>query len=143
MILVDKTSYEAHPINKEKGTVTIKYVDEDSNKELATSKNITGVVGEKYNTSAIDIDGYKLSSTPNNASGTYIDGNITVIYKYIKDNTPKGTVTIKYVNKANKSEIATSKSISGKEGTSYTTSPLDIKGYEVDRTSLPTNANSF
>ena len=141
MILVDKASYDAHPVNKKKGTVTIKYVDKDTNKELATSKSITGVVGEKYNTSAIDIDGYELSSTPSNASGAYIEGNITVIYKYKKDNTPRGTVTIKYVNKANRAEIAPSTSISGKKGTSYTTSPLDIKGYEVDRTSMPSNAS--
>ena len=64
-----------------KGTVVVKYVDE-SGKEIANSKTMTGKVGDSYTTSAPTIDGYTLSKTPSNASGKYTAGTTTVTYTY-------------------------------------------------------------
>ena len=74
---------------KKTGTVTVKYVDEDTLSEIASSSTMTGNVGDSYSTSAKTIDGYTLSSTPSNASGSYIEGSTTVTYKYKKN----GTIT--------------------------------------------------
>ena len=65
----------------EKGTVTVKYVDE-SGKEIKTATTMTGKVGSAYTTSAADIDGYEVATTPANASGTYTKAGITVTYVY-------------------------------------------------------------
>ena len=140
MVLVDSTSFYAHPVN-EKGTVVVKYVDAQTGKEIATSTTKKGNVGEKYTTSPIEIEDYVLSETPTNASGTYIEGTTTVIYKYAPDTTPKGTVTVKYVDKSTNKEIADSTVLTGKQGKNYTTTAKTIKGYTLDETSLPSNAS--
>ena len=65
-----------------KGTVVTKYVDENDN-EIATSTTTTDKVGNVYNTSAKEIAGYENPVvTTGNATGNYIEGTITVIYKY-------------------------------------------------------------
>ena len=63
------------------GTVTVKYVDR-SGKEIATSKILTGTVGETYTTTAETIDGYGVSKTPDNATGKFTKAGITVTYTY-------------------------------------------------------------
>ena len=77
------------------GTVVAKYVDEDGN-TLADSVTTTGVVGMAYITLAKTISGYTLVSTPENASGTYLEGSITVTYVYEKneDETTENTAYI-------------------------------------------------
>ena len=71
-------------VESAKGTVTVKYVDE-AGKEIATSKTMTGKVGEAYTTSAVAVDGYTLKETPSNASGKYTSSDITVTYVYAED----------------------------------------------------------
>ncbi len=63
------------------GTVTVKYQDE-TGKSIASDDILTGLIGSSYSTSARSIDGYELSSTPANASGTYASTAITVKYVY-------------------------------------------------------------
>ncbi|OFD65478.1 hypothetical protein BWGOE4_12390 [Bacillus mycoides] len=94
---IDDTFYQRGSIQPEStGTVTVKHVNE-SNVEIATSDLLTGNVGSIYTTSAKIIDGYTLKTTPANASGTYIEGNVDVVYVYKKDvapptsNLPTGT----------------------------------------------------
>ena len=69
------------------GSVTVKYVDEATN-EVLDSKVLTGKVGTSYTTSPITIDGYTLSSTPSNATGTFAKTATTVTYYYIADEEP-------------------------------------------------------
>lgn len=66
------------------GSVTVKYVDEDTSEEIAENSTMKGKTGTDYATSAKTIDGYELNSTPSNASGQYTDGNTVVTYKYRK-----------------------------------------------------------
>ena len=120
------------------GTVKVQYVDEDGN-EIASSRTMTGEVGTSYTTTAKTIAGYTLKTTPNNASGTYKNGTITVTYVYSKDNddVDKGTVIVKYVDE-NGNEIASSTTKTGEVGTSYTTTAKTISGYTLKTT--PSNA---
>ena len=142
MILVDKDSFDAHPVVKQ-GKVTIKYVDASTGKEISIASSINGKIGTSYSTSPKYIEDYELVSTPSNATGTYSEDETTVIYKYKYAPSIKGTVTIKYIDKETGKEIAQTKVISGKEGSNYTTSAETIKGYEVDNSSLPSNASGF
>ncbi len=75
-----------------KGTVVVKYVDE-SGKEIANSKTMTGKVGDSYTTSAPTIDRYTLSKTPSNASGKYTSGTTTVTYTYTENVSTDPSVT--------------------------------------------------
>ena len=84
--------------NHQKGTVIVKYVDENGN-EIATSTTKTGEVGESYTTTAKTISGYELVSTPTNASGTYKNGTITVTYKYKKVTIAKPVIESFVANK--------------------------------------------
>ncbi|GAB6107437.1 MucBP domain-containing protein [Fusibacter bizertensis] len=63
------------------GSVVVNFVDTDGI-SIASSFNFTGSVGTLYQTSARTIDGYELVETPANASGSFIDGSITVDYVY-------------------------------------------------------------
>ncbi len=77
-----------------KGTVTVKYVDAAGN-EIASFSQISGTVGETYTTSAKTIDGYTLKTTPANATGTYTQEDITVIYVYEKNSVTPLTGSLK------------------------------------------------
>lgn len=93
---IDDTFYQRGSIPPEStGTVTVKHVNE-STVEIAPSDSLTGNVGSTYTTSAKTIDGYTLKTTPATASGTYIIGNIDVVYVYKENvsppaNLPTGT----------------------------------------------------
>lgn len=63
------------------GTVIVSYVDTEGN-TLSPSFSFTGEVGTNYGTSARIIDGFSLVETPSNASGSFINGTINVIYVY-------------------------------------------------------------
>ena len=63
------------------GTVIVKYVDTQGN-SVAAPQTLKGAVGSSYTTSAAQVTGYKIKTTPNNASGTYTAAGITVTYVY-------------------------------------------------------------
>lgn len=71
-----------------KGHVIVRHIDDTTGKELdeVSPENISGKVGTTYTTSPANISGYVLvrEKIPHNASGTYIDGTINVIYRYKK-----------------------------------------------------------
>lgn len=105
--------------------VTVKWVD-DSGKDLATSQNITGKVFDQYNTEEKTFYGYRLTATPENASGTMTEEPITVTYVYTKK---QATVTANYLNE-NRKSIADPQVLTGKVGDTYTTEQKDIYGYQ-------------
>ena len=133
MILVEKNSFDNTVIGK-KGTVIVKHVNQ--NGDVIKTETKTGKEGTSYTTSAMNDEDYILVSTPSNANGKFTDGTITVTYTYKEDDTPRGTV--KYVDKETGNEIATSESLRGKVGKTYTTTAKTIKGYELIET--PSNA---
>lgn len=66
------------------GKIIVKYVDKATNKEIATSEEITDRVGVNYETEVKDIQYYKLEATPENAKGKVANGITEVIYYYNK-----------------------------------------------------------
>ncbi|ECB9783886.1 class 1 internalin InlJ [Listeria monocytogenes] len=117
--------------------VTVNYVD-DTGKTLAPSETLNGNVGDTYNATAKQIDGYTLSAEPTNATGQFTSSAQTVNYIYTKNPAPeKGVVEIHYVDEYNK-QLSSATEISGTVGDNYTTEPKTIDGYTL--TTKPDNA---
>ncbi|MGM0168819.1 hypothetical protein IGI39_004574 [Enterococcus sp. AZ135] len=121
--------FTAQFVKKVKGTVTVRYVDENGHK-IADDLSLTKTEGDKYDVSGsnyqLQIDGYKLKILPNNAKGTFTDNNILVIFTYSKE-TPKqsGNVIVKYVDADGKT-IHPDLELSGVIGSLY-----DVKGSNI------------
>ena len=66
------------------GTVTVKYVDSDTEKEIAKAVTTRNRAGIDYTTEAADIEMYTLDETklPENANGVYTNGETVVTYYY-------------------------------------------------------------
>lgn len=83
------------------GKVVVKYVDRETNQEIASSEEFEDRVGVAYETEAKNIQYYKLEGTPENATGTVASGTTEVIYYYDKQDfnikTDK-TISELYVN---------------------------------------------
>ncbi|TYU79242.1 class 1 internalin InlJ [Listeria monocytogenes] len=117
--------------------VTVNYVD-DTGKTLAPYETLNGNVGDSYNATAKQIDGYTLSAEPTNATGQFTSSSQTVNYIYTKNPAPeKGVVEIHYVDENNK-QLSSATEISGTVGDTYTTEPKTIDGYTL--TTTPDNA---
>ncbi|MDT2523748.1 bacterial Ig-like domain-containing protein [Enterococcus raffinosus] len=78
-----------------KGTVTVKYIDEDGNK-LSEDVVLSGIEGEEYETKAKHISGYELIHEPANKKGKF-KKNIVVEYIYTNK---KGSATVVNNNQA-------------------------------------------
>ncbi|MDT1957046.1 MucBP domain-containing protein [Carnobacterium divergens] len=63
------------------GDITVEYVDTAGN-SLAPNKVLHGNIGENYETTAIEIEGYKLKTVPTNKNGKFTDENQVVTYVY-------------------------------------------------------------
>lgn len=117
--------------------VTVNYVD-DTGKTLAPSETLNGNVGDTYNTTAKQIEGYTLSTEPTNVTGQFTSSAQTINYIYTKNPAPeKGVVEIHYVDENNK-QLSSATEISGTVGDNYTTEPKTIDGYTL--TTTPDNA---
>ncbi|HAC4028751.1 TPA_asm: class 1 internalin InlJ [Listeria monocytogenes] len=117
--------------------VTVNYVD-DTGKTLAPSETLNGNVGDTYNATDKQIDGYTLSAEPTNTTGQFTSSAQTVNYIYTKNPAPeKGVVEIHYVDEDNK-QLNSTTEISGTIGDNYTTEPKTIEGYTL--TTTPGNA---
>ena len=117
-------------------TVTVKHLEQGSNKELAPHENLNGTIGEEYSTTSKAIYGYELVETPENANGTFKEEPQTVTYYYKH---LKGTVTVKYLDKNSNKPIAPNEVLAGYVGDKYETSAKKVKGYSLVQT--PYNAN--
>ena len=62
-------------------SVTINFVDTEGN-DISTPFVFSGTVGSNYVTSPRVIEGYTLTETPDNASGTITDGGVVITYVY-------------------------------------------------------------
>jgi len=67
---------------KKNGNVVIKYVDEDTGKEIASSDTITGKIDDDYTSKSKTIDGYDLSKNSGNTNGKITEKDTTVVYYY-------------------------------------------------------------
>ncbi len=85
---IDGAAFEGAAINKDKitayngnVTVTVKFVDTSTNKELAASKTEMKVFGDSYSYTAPNIDGYTIVGD-NVKSGKVEGENIEIVFKY-------------------------------------------------------------
>src|SRR5690625_4952435 len=108
--------------------VTVEHVDEDGN-ELAPSEDLTGNVGDPYESQPEDIDGYDLVEEPDNADGEFTEDPQTVTYVYapVED---EGLVTVEHVDEDG-NELAPSEDLTGDIDDPYETQPEDIDGDEL------------
>lgn len=129
--------YDRDPEN-----IKVRYIDEDTGNDISDPTTLNGYYGLSYSSSPKSINGWTLSKTPSNASGTYSTSNPDIIYQY-KRNTE--TITANYLanNDSSKNEfgqkLADSITQKGGFGTNYTTSAKDILGWHL--LGIPTNQN--
>ncbi len=112
------------------GTVTVKYIDIDTGEEIAQQEMKSDYVGEEYTTVDLikEIEKYTFVGAAENENGTYIEGNIEVIYYYRKI---PAKVIVQYLEKGTNQILTKEEVVNGEEGDPYDVTDLekDIKGY--------------
>ena len=131
---------------KKTGTVTVHhYIEGTTDKVPLADGSIaddivkTGNIGDMYATKSVDnlSERYELVSEPSNGSGTYIDGNIEVIYYY--KTIPTSVIVYHYLE-GTTTKLADDVIHDGIVGDNYTTGVATVDSkYEV--VAIPTNAN--
>ena len=117
--------------DEQKATVVVKYQDKEGN-VIADEKVIEGNVGEEYEVTRKNIEGYKAYGvTPKDAKGTFTEENIEVVFVYQKIKSEE--VVVKYINKEGY-YIRRDKTISGYVGDTYETIAENVDGYKVVKT---------
>ena len=118
------------------GQVVIKYVEENTEKELIPKEVLEGKIGESYDVSSRNIKGYEYVRVEGKEKGNYTKNKENVTYYYKKkilssQNQDKyGKVIVKYIDDNTGKEILPKDVLEGKINTSYDISKRDIKGYE-------------
>ena len=131
---------------KKTGTVTVHHYIQGTTTKVpladgstANDEVKTGNVGDMYATKSVDnlSERYELVSEPSNGSGTYIDGNIEVIYYY---KTIPTSVIVHHYLEGTTTKIADDVIHDGIVGDNYTTGVATVDSkYEV--VAIPANAN--
>ena len=111
----------------EAGSVTIKYIDKITNKNIADDVTINGYIGDKYTTEAKTFSGYVYDSVDGQVAGSLDETSKTITYYYIK----QSNVVAKYVDENTGAEIPGVDEVATtyKQGESYTTEKKDISSY--------------
>ena len=147
-VTVTKATLETINITNEKktGTVTVHHYIEGTTDKVpladggtADDEVKTGNIGDIYATKIVDnlSEGYELSLEPSNGSGTYIDGNIEVIYYY---KTIPTSVLVHHYLEGTTTKLADDVTFDGIVGDNYTTGVATVDSkYEV--VAIPANAN--
>ncbi|MBY7658496.1 MucBP domain-containing protein [Lactiplantibacillus plantarum] len=109
------------------GDITVQYLDENG-QQLAADSVLSGQgqLGQPYETSPLNINGYTVKSTQGNTTGTYTLQPQRVVYIY--ERTAGQPVTAKYLDEHGKS-IHPDVVHSGYLGDNYSTEQLVIDGY--------------
>ena len=143
--LTEQPANASGTMNVEKTTVTyiyeldpacviVNHLDENG-KAIAESESIKGNYFDEYETSLKDIYGYELTATPDNASGTMTEDEITVNYIYrLKDT----SVVVKHIDAETDEPLCDAETIKGKVFDEYTTAAKNFYGYSL--VSEPINA---
>lgn len=119
-------------------TVTIKYVETDSNKMLSNTVVMTNRVGQQYYTPAIPgVKGYALDmdNLPENGAGLYTEDPIEVVYRYhvaesIEEEDSEYTCPANVIYMADDGSILETKSYRGVEGDELEIEEMEFDGYQ-------------
>ena len=116
---------------KKLANVVAKYIDVNTNREIADQESNTYPEQTGYTTPRKSIDGYEFTRDTGNTAGTVGREDIEVIYYYTK----KSGITVKYIDYYTGEEIEATEIKNGLEGDPYTTDQKEITNYvfkEVD-----------
>ena len=105
--------------------VTVKYLDKNTNSEIAETVEMSGYVGKDYETEQKELEGYTFIESTDNTKGTMIKEGIEVIYYYSKNT----KVMVKYLEKDTQNELSETIEIKGYVGKDYETEQKTIEGY--------------
>ena len=105
-------------------TVKVEYIDKYTG-EIIEEEKIEGCVGEEYETTEKEFEGYDLVEKPTNSKGEMTKEEIVVKYYYLR----KTEVEIQYIEKETGYMIAEAERIEGHEGEKYETTEKEIEYY--------------
>lgn len=127
---------DAKPEPTEQGTVTVKYVDAETNKEIKTATTLKGEVDTAFSVESPTIEGYSFDKTASDkTTGKFTTKAQTVTLRYNKDEKPveQGTVTVKYVDAETNKEIHDSVTLKGNVGTDFSVAVPSVDGYKFNK----------
>ena len=140
VIMVDTKSYDSAGIMDDEGAVVIDYYGNKTEK-LIKSQTLTGELGTSYDvTNLASTLNYDVKKTDGEIKGVFTDqvGHAKV---YVEEYDGEiSTVTIKFVDETNNTEIEDSFLVKNRKGEQYYTPDLpSIKNYKLVLDDLPTN----
>lgn len=140
VIMVDTKSYDSAGIMDDEGAVVIDYYDSKT-KKLIKSQTLTGELGTSYDlTNLASTLNYDVKKTDGEIKGVFTDqvGHAKV---YVEEYDGEiSTVTVKFVDETNNTEIEDSFLVKNRKGEQYYTPDLpSIKNYKLVLDDLPTN----
>lgn len=140
VIMVDTKSYDSAEIMDDEGAVVIDYYDNKTEK-LIKSQTLTGELGTSYDvTNLASTLNYDVKKTDGEIKGVFTDqvGHAKV---YVEEYDGEiSTVTVKFVDETNNTEIEDSFLVKNRKGEQYYTPDLpSIKNYKLVLDDLPTN----
>lgn len=140
VIMVDTKSYDSAGIMDDEGAVAIDYYDNKTEK-LIKSQTLTGELGTSYDvTNLASTLNYDVKKTDGEIKGVFTDqvGHAKV---YVEEyDGEMSTVTVKFVDETNNTEIEDSFLVKNRKGEQYYTPDLpSIKNYKLVLDDLPTN----
>ena len=140
VIMVDTKSYDSAGIMDDEGAVVSDYYDNKTEK-LIKSQTLTGELGTSYDvTNLASTLNYDVKKTDGEIKGVFTDqvGHAKV---YVEEyDGEMSTVTVKFVDETNNTEIEDSFLVKNRKGEQYYTPDLpSIKNYKLVLDDLPTN----
>lgn len=140
VIMVDTKSYDSAGIMDDEGAVVIDYYDNKTEK-LIKSQTLTGELGTSYDlTNLASTLNYDVKKTDGEIKGVFTDqvGHAKV---YVEEyDGEMSTVTVKFIDETNNTEIEDSFLVKNRKGEQYYTPDLpSIKNYKLVLDDLPTN----
>lgn len=140
VVMVDTKSYDSVGIMDDEGAVVIDYYDNKTEK-LIKSQTLTGELGTSYDvTNLASTLNYDVKKTDGEIKGVFTDqvGHAKV---YVEEyDGEMSTVTVKFVDETNNTEIEDSFLVKNRKGEQYYTPDLpSIKNYKLVLDDLPTN----
>ena len=140
VIMVDTKSYDSAGIMDDEGAVVIDYYDNKTEK-LIKSQTLTGELGTSYDvTNLASTLNFDVKKTDGEIKGVFTDqvGHAKV---YVEEyDGEMSTVTVKFVDETNNTEIEDSFLVKNRKGEQYYTPDLpSIKNYKLVLDDLPTN----
>lgn len=140
VIMVDTKSYDSAGIMDDEGAVVIDYYDNKTEK-LIKSQTLTGELGTSYDvTNLASTLNYDVKKTDGEIKGVFTDqvGHAKI---YVEEYDGEiSTVTVKFVDETNNTEIEDSFLVKNRKGEQYYTPDLpSIKNYKLVLDDLPSN----